>query len=134
MSPRGPLPLRPESEMTAMTRENERTWALLSHLSAFLGYFSGVGFWVGPLVCWLVFQQKSKFVADHAKEALNFNLSLLIYALVVGALCFVLIGLLILPFFAIVVVIVQLVLPILAAIEAKAGRPYRYPLTIRLVP
>ena len=113
--------------------EKERTWAALAHLSAFLGYFTGVGFWVGPLVCWLVFQQRSKIVADHAKEALNFNLSLLIYGLIVSALCFLLIGFLILPFFLVFVVIVQLVLPILAAIQAKDGRPYRYPLTIRLV-
>lgn len=118
---------------SVMTRESELNWAALSHLSAFLGYFSGIGFWAGPLVCWLVFQQRSRFVAEHAKEALNFNLSLLIYGLIVGALCFVLIGFLILPFFIAAVVVVQVVLPIVAAIQSKDGRPYRYPLTIRLV-
>ncbi len=122
--------------MTAavLTRENERNWAAAAHLSALLGYFTGVGFWLGPLVLWLVFQSRSKSVSDHAKEALNFNLSLLIYAFVVGELCFLLVGFLILPIFVPVVIVVQLVLPIIAAIAAKDGKPYRYPLILRLVP
>ena len=122
--------------MTAavLTRENERNWAAAAHLSAFLGYFTGVGFWLGPLVLWLVFQDRSRTVSNHAKEALNFNLSLLIYSAVVGALCFLLVGFLLLPIFVPLVIVVQLVLPIVAAIAAKDGQPYRYPLILRLVP
>jgi uncharacterized Tic20 family protein len=115
------------------SRETERTWGALAHLSAFLGYFTGIGFWLGPLILWLVFLNRSKTVSDHAKEALNFHLSLLIYSLIVGASCFLLIGFVVLPFFIPVVIVVQLVMPIVAAIAAKDGEQYRYPLTLRLV-
>lgn len=115
------------------SRESERSLSAVAHLSAFLGYFTGIGFWLGPLVVWLVFRERSRTVSQHAKEALNFNLSLLIYSAVVALSCFVLVGFLILPVFAVAVVVVQLVFPIIAAVRAQDGRSYRYPLTLRLI-
>src|SRR5687767_7779847 len=61
---------------------DDRTWAMLAHLSPIVG----LGF-IGPLVVWLIYKDKSPFVADQAKEALNFNLAVLIVVLICVATC-----------------------------------------------
>ncbi|MFN2556566.1 MAG: DUF4870 domain-containing protein [Nitriliruptorales bacterium] len=105
-----------------------RNWALAAHLSAFAGAWMALAF-LGPLVVWLMKRDDHPFIAMHAKEALNFNLSVLLYAVVGFLLVFVLVGFLLLPLIG----LMWLVLTIIAAIRASNGEPYRYPLTIRLV-
>jgi len=62
--------------------ESERTWGMLAHLSALAGLVVPlVGIVLGPLAVWLVKREESEFVAGHAKEALNFNISVLIGAI-----------------------------------------------------
>ncbi|MFX3659619.1 MAG: DUF4870 domain-containing protein [Ectobacillus sp.] len=114
------------SEFDVLT-EDEKTWGMLAHLSSFLGYFTGVGFIVGPLLVWIFQKEKSKFVDREGKESLNFQVTMLIYYTVAGVLCFILIGFLLLP----VLAVFQLVVTIIAAVKAKDGASYRYPLTIR---
>jgi len=80
----------------------------------------------GPLIVWLARKDDSAFIGDHAKEALNFQLTVLIANLVLAATC-VLIPLMI------VVSVGAWVYAILAAIEANNGRVYRYPYTFRMV-
>ena len=115
--------------MYAVSKE-ERTWGMLSHLLSLSGYI-GVPFGniVAPLVIWLVKKDQSQFVADQAKESLNFQISLTIYAIVSCILIFVLIGFLLLG----IVYIGGIVLTIIATLKANEGQFYRYPLTIRLV-
>ena len=91
---------------------------------------------VGPLIVYLVKKDAHPFVADQGREALNFNLSVLIYS-VVGViatfiLVFILIGLLLIPVL-IAMGIAWLVFVIIAAVKANQGETYRYPLTIRMV-
>ncbi len=105
-----------------------RNWALAAHLSAFLGAWVALAF-LGPLVVWLVKRDEHPFIEKHAKEALNFNLSVLLYAIVGVMLVFVVIGILLLA----AIGIAWLVLTVVAAMRASNGAPYRYPLTIRLV-
>jgi uncharacterized Tic20 family protein len=112
-----------------MLTQEEKTWGMLAHLSSFLGYFTGFGFIVGPLIVWLFKKDSSKFVDQEGKESLNFQISMLIYYAVAGVLCFVLIGFLILP----VLGIFQLVVTIIAIIKAKDGFSYSYPITIRFI-
>jgi len=69
------------------------------------------------------------FVDDQGKEALNFQITVFIAALISGVLTFVLIGLLLLP----IVVIGWIVLSIMAGIKANNGETYRYPWTLRLI-
>jgi uncharacterized protein len=111
-----------------------RMWALAAHLSALVSLAVGLPF-VGPLIVYLV-KRDDPFVRRHAAESLNFNLSVLIYAFVLGIvtviLMFVLVGFLLIPFFA-VLAIGWLVLVIMASVRASAGEEYRYPLTIRMV-
>src|SRR6516225_2215802 len=70
-----------EKPPTVLTSE-EKTWGMPCHLSAFLGYFAAGLTFVGPLICWLVKKDTSKFVDHHGKESLNFNLKVLGYNIV----------------------------------------------------
>lgn len=112
-----------------------RQWALFAHLSALLALLIGLPF-LGPLVIYLVKKDDHPFIADQAREALNFNLSVFIYG-VVGfiamlVLFIVVIGVLLIPVL-IALGIGWLVFVIIAAVKANSGETYRYPLTIRMV-
>ena len=111
-----------------------RNWAMAAHLSALVAAFVALAF-LGPLLVYVV-RRDDPFVRAHATEALNFNLSMLLYAVVGGAMLALLIilvvGLLLLPL-VIAAGIAWIVLVVNAAIKASRGEPYRYPLTIRFV-
>ena len=57
-----------------------KNWAVMSHLSAFV-MFLGIPAIVGPLVTWLV-KKEDPYVDYHGKEAVNFNISFMIYGIV----------------------------------------------------
>lgn len=125
-----PPPRQPTSAMTGVASPDERSMATLAHV---LGIFAS---FLGPLVIYLVRRDDSPFVRAHAAEALNFSISMAIYAIVLGVagalLLIVVVGvvfLLLLP----VLGIAAVVLHIVAAMAANRGEAYRYPLTIRLV-
>lgn len=107
----------------------ERTMGLLAHLAAFAGLVVPFGNIAGPLVLYLVKREESEFIADQAREALNFNLTMTLAGIVAGILILVLIGILLLP----LVGLAWLVLTIVAAIKANEGEWYRYPINIRFV-
>lgn len=118
---------------------DSRNWAMGAHLSAFVGAMVALAF-MGPLVVWLVRRdQGDGFAEHHAKEALNFQLSMLVYLIggsVVGALLALLtlgIGLIVIVPVGVAVFLAWVVLPILAAVKASNGEGYRYPITIRFV-
>ena len=112
-----------------------RQWAVAAHLSALAALVIGFNF-AGPLIVYLIKRDDDPFVRDQAAEALNFNLSVFIYAVVGGLLTVVLIllivGLLLIPVL-IALAVAWLVLVIVAAVKASQGEAYRYPLTIRFV-
>jgi len=111
------------------TSNDERTWGLLAHLSALSGFVVPFGSVLGPLIVWQVKKNEMAFVDDQGKEALNFQITLLLEMLVAGLLCFVLIGFLLLP----AVMLYGLVMTIIGGVQANNGVRYRYPLTLRLV-
>jgi len=115
-------------------RDDSRSWALGAHLSALLSFFIGFPF-VGPLVVYLA-KKDDPFVRRHAAEALNFNLSVMLYAFVLGVATFVLIffvvGLALIPVL-ILGFVAWIVFVCIAAAKAGQGQEYRYPLTIRFV-
>ena len=111
-----------------------RNWAMAAHLSAFVGSFVALAV-LGPLVVWLIRREVDGFSEQHAREALNFNLTLLLL-IVAGIVLSVVtfgIGLIVVVPLALVVGVAWIVLTILAAVRASEGREYRYPLTIRFV-
>ena len=95
----------------------------------------GIPSFIGPLVVWLVKRNGSCFVGAQAKAALNFNLSILIYA-VIGSIVLGLLGVLtlglgflLLPLAWIVGGVAWIVATIVAAVQASQGHGYRYPAT-----
>ena len=102
---------------------------MLCHLSALAGFIIPLGNIIGPLVFWLIKKNEFPTVAAHGKESLNFQISMLIYAIVSGILCIVFIGFLLLA----AVGITSLVCVIIASVKASNGVPFRYPLTIRFL-
>ena len=106
-----------------LSPSDERLWALLAHLSIFVLSI------IGPILILVLLGKRSAFVADQAREALNFHITVLIAGVVSFLLCFVLIGFVLLP----IVIVGSMVLGVIAALQANQGIPYRYPLTLRLV-
>jgi hypothetical protein len=109
----------------------ERNWAVACHLGGFAFYLLGfaLGHILVPLAIWMMKRDQSAFIDEHGREALNFQISVSLYAIVVGALCFVLVGFLLIP----VLMGFHIVLMIVASVRASQGESYRYPLTIRLI-
>ena len=115
--------------MSEISKE-ERTWAMVSHLSALSGFFTGgLGTIIGPLIVWLVKKEEMPFVDEQGKESLNFQITMLIAAIISALLMIILIGFLML--FA--VAVFDTIMVIIASIKANDGEHYRYPLTLRLI-
>jgi len=120
---------------------DERQWAMFAHLSALLGglltsgWAGSMGFFIGPLVIWLVKKDTMPFVDDQGKEALNFaiTVSLVCVLLLMMTIMTLGIGALLTIPLLMAIGIASLVFVILAAIKAHEGVRYRYPVTLRLV-
>ena len=111
-----------------MSPADQRTWAIATHLSAFVAAFVALSF-LGPLIMYTIFKDRGAFIRHHSAEALNFQLTMWIGLIISFPLMFVLIGL----FTAGAIAVTMLVCHILAAVAASEGRDYRYPFTIRFV-
>lgn len=114
----------PPPSMAGPSQE-DKTLAMLTHLSGIL-----LGFIV-PLIMWLINKDKADkaFLNDQAKEALNFQISLLIVYVIGMILTVILIGALI----NLVAWIICIILSIMAALKANEGVAYRYPFALRLI-
>ncbi|MGF1568441.1 MAG: DUF4870 domain-containing protein [Nodosilinea sp.] len=127
--------------------QSDTALASLAHLAPLFGYlivtanwltrvlFWGSGFFllpwriIAPLALLLAKGRDSPFIEQQAKEALNFQLSMVIYWLITLPLMFILIGL---PIAALLVPL-EVISTIIAAVKASEGKTFRYPLTIRFV-
>lgn len=113
--------------------EESRNWALVAHLSGLVSAGLGGLIFLGPLLVWLLKKDDDPFVAHHAAEALNFNLSMTAYSVLAILAGLTIIGLVVaIPAF-VVGAVIWFVTSIVAAIRANRGESYRYPLTIRFV-
>lgn len=119
----------------------ERQWAMFAHLSILVGglvtagWAGSLGAFIGPLVIWLVKKDTMPFVADQAREALNFSIMVSALMFILYVLTLLTLGLL---FFitiplSMLVGVAALVFVIIAAIKANEGVAYRYPFNVRLV-
>jgi uncharacterized Tic20 family protein len=116
-------PEQPAGEVQSEIKKDDRNMAMLCHL---LAIFTG---FLGPLIIWLVKKDDAPYVDDQGKEALNFQLTVLIALIASGFLFVICIG----PFLMAGVWIANLVFCIMASIKASRGEPYRYPVSIRFV-
>ena len=115
---------------TSTSSRDVRTWNVLCHATALAGFFvPWAGHILGPLIVWLAKRSDSPEIDENGKESLNFQISMLIYNVIGGVLCLVLVGFIILA----ILHILNLVLVIIASIQTSEGKFYRYPMTIRLI-
>lgn len=114
---------------------DSRRMAVISHLGG-LAPLVGVPGFVIPLVVWLMEREKDPHVERHAREALNFQITVGIATCVLVALIatlwIVAVGLLFIPVLGLLW-LARLILSIIGAVRANEDRFYAYPLTLRLV-
>lgn len=127
-SPQSQSDITPSGEPIPQNKD-ENSLGILCHLLALTTFIVPFGNVLGPLVLWLIKRGSSPYLDEVGKEAVNFNISWLIYGVVAGLSLFVVIGLLLLP----LVALVWLILVVVASIKASEGKIYRYPLTIRFI-
>ena len=102
---------------------DEKNIATITHLA-------GTLFSIVPaLIVWVLKKEDSEYIAMQAKEALNFQITVLVAQLVAGILVWILIGFLLLP----IIWLVNIVLCIIATISASRGESYSYPICLRLI-
>jgi uncharacterized Tic20 family protein len=120
----------------AVSDQESRLWAVAAHLSALVGACAAVlGVVVGPFAIWLMRRELDPFAAENAREALNFNLSVLLYGFVLLALSAVTFGLgLLITLPAMLLLgVAWLVLTLMAALRAWNDGVFRYPFTIQFI-
>jgi len=121
-----------------------RGWAIGAHLGGLVvGLSTAAVFgFVGPLLVWLFKRDEHPYTDHHTKEALNFQLTVLLVLVLSVALAIPImifgvvtlgLGLLLFGALAVVALVAWIVLPIIGAVKASNGEGYRYPLTIRFV-
>jgi uncharacterized Tic20 family protein len=103
--------------------QDAKTMGMLAHLLAIVLPF------LGPLIIWLLKKDSSPFVDDQGKESLNFQITMFIVAFACALTICIGIGVVLLP----LVGIANLVLCIIAGVQANKGIAYRYPFAIRLI-
>lgn len=114
---------------------NEKQFALFVHLSALLGFFIPFGNIIAPLVLWQIKKNESAFIDDQGKEAVNFNLTLLLIGVGLVLLTLITFGigaLLTVPV-GLALCVAWLVFAILGGMKANEGIAYRYPYILRLI-
>ncbi|WEO79082.1 DUF4870 domain-containing protein [Cryobacterium sp. SO2] len=129
--PNGPGQPNGPATGAPLTAEQDRTWASLAHLGGILSFLPS-------LIIWLVFRARGQFTDGEAKEALNFQITLLIgyvainiVSTILGLITF---GLLSgLGSLTWVLWLVGSIFSVLGFLSARTGRPYRYPFALRLI-
>jgi|DEB19_MinimDraft_2_1074335.scaffolds.fasta_scaffold08211_2 uncharacterized Tic20 family protein len=115
--------LETRASTTYNPSNDEKNIATITHLA-------GTLFSIIPaLIVWVLKKEDSEYIAMQAKEALNFQITVLVAQLIAGILVWILIGFLLLP----IIWLVNIVLCIIAAISTSRGESYRYPICLRLI-
>ena len=109
--------------------ETERNWAMFCHLAGFAGFFVPFGGVIGPLVIWLTKKEESTWINENGKASLNFQLSMLLYVILILPLCFIIVGF---PLLA-VLMLLKIIFMVIASVRASKGEEFRYPLSIPFV-
>jgi uncharacterized Tic20 family protein len=125
----------PETPESKEINKDARMWAMFCHLAGLAGLvIPFVGSIVGPLIVWQIKKDDFPFVDEQGKEAVNFQISMLLYGVIGSAVCLVTcVGAPLVPIVCFAVGIVDLVFLLIAAVKANNGHHYRYPLTIRFI-
>jgi len=118
-----------QQQQPAPISADAKGMAMLLHLSTLAGFIIPPGNIIAPLIIWAVKKHESPLIDDQGKEVVNFQLSVLIYAVISAVLILVIIGIPLL----VGVGIFDLVFTIIGAMRANEGQYFRYPLNIRFL-
>lgn len=103
---------------------DDKNIATVTHLAGTVFSF------IPALIVWILKKDDSVYIADQAKEALNFQITIAIAMFVSGTiLSWVLIGIAFIP----IIWVANIVFCIIAAISSSKGETYRYPICLRLI-
>ena len=135
------IPEGPTGQPPQLGSADEKTWAMTCHLAALVGLVFPLGNVIGPLIVWLVKKDEMPMVNEHGKESLNFQFTVVIAVIAIGIvetvfLVFTLIRYMLASLCCLaasLVGIYAIVMVIMAAIKAKEGVSYRYPIALRLI-
>ncbi len=135
MTEEGPFDKEPEDAPTESSTgggeveptSDERMWAMVAHISGVLS--SAIIPIIVSLVIYMIKRDESEFIADQAKEALNFQITVGLLSVVFGLAAICVIGI---PFL-IVLALASIVFGIIGGIRSYDGQRYRYPYTLRLI-
>lgn len=141
-----------------MKTNDDTTNAFIIHISSFVGYLFPFGSIITPLILWQTQKEKSSFLDEHGKEAVNFNISFALYIFILSAsfITFLfrpflnilkgihidfgddysynsLFGFLGISSLAGIVILIKIALIIIASMKAKEGELYKYPFTINFI-
>ena len=111
------------TEVVITPSNDDKNIAVITHLAGALFSF------IPGLIVWLLKKDESPYLSEQAKEALNFQISVLLVYFVCWVLAFILIGF----FLMFLLWVANIVFSIIAAVATSKGETYRYPLTLRLI-
>lgn len=117
------------SKNNAGMSQDEKNWGMFCHVAVFAGCIVPLGNIIGPLVIWLMKKDQYGFVDYNARQAMNFQITLLIAMLAGLLLSFVMIGILMMIGFG----IFALVATIKAIVASSRGEYYSYPCSIQFI-
>lgn len=112
-----------EQQTVYTPTSEERTMAILSHILNLVVPL------IAPLVIYLIKKDESAYVAEHAKESLNFQITMAICFMISMVLTMVIIG----AFLFVILGFLSLVLVIIASVKASDNKMYRYPINFRFI-
>ena len=145
-----------------MLENHHKNIATFIHLSTFSRFMIPLGNYLGPIILWVLNKEKSEFINKHGKQAINFQLSVLLYTIVLGLITipffmfnvfqgfhfdgfqhfsfnlnrafplFLILGGSI-GFITVIGFLFEFVFVIIASLKAKEGELYKYPLTINFI-
>ena len=115
-----------------MSQQEEKTWGMLAHVIPLGVYLISSFGWVAALVIYLIYKDKSKFVAFHALQQLYFMGLVWILGLISIVAFFSVVGIPIAIILWIIIGISSIAGPVIAAIKANNGEWWEYPVVGRM--
>jgi uncharacterized Tic20 family protein len=102
---------------------DDKNIATITHLGGTVFTF------VPALIVWILKKDDSAYISDQSREALNFQITMVLAYMLAGLLSWILIGLIFFP----IIWVLNIVFCIIAAISTSKGESYRYPFSLRLI-
>jgi uncharacterized Tic20 family protein len=115
-------------ERPGMDQREINQWCMFMHLGLLAGYAVPLGGLVVPIVLWQLKKDESAQIDQHGRMIASAMVAFVLYGILAGLLCFVVIGLVLLP----AVGICGVVFPIIGGIKANDGEYWSYPLVPKL--